>query len=233
MEEKEIKPIKGIVKALGEFQHECPAISKEKTAGSGNFKYKYGSLPMILETIKPHMKKAGLAFTQPIVSIDGKEFINTTLFDMKTGESIVSSLELPDIKFNGMNELQSKGSAITYLRRYSIMSILGIVTEEDDNDAQGKTEPKAKAQSRQNPATEEAPWLNPIVGGDTNPAWNEALKYLADGGKISDIKKKYKIGKANEDKLLNDSLNYDDLPFDREATQDPDKQSNMNFDNQG
>ena len=74
MDKKE-KPITGIVKALGDFQGECPAIKKEKTAGSGSFKYKYGSLPMILEVIRPHMKKAGLAFTQPIITREDEEFI--------------------------------------------------------------------------------------------------------------------------------------------------------------
>lgn len=240
MEPKKDTSVKGIVKALGEFQQACPAISKEKTAGTGNFKYKYGSLPMILEVIKPHMKKAGLAFTQPIITEGEKEFILTTIYDMKTGETLEGKMELPVIKFQGMNELQSKGSAITYLRRYGIMSILGIVTEEDDNDAQGKTEPKPKRATNQapaKPAAPELPWLNPTP----KETWMKAVKFLADGGAIGDIKKKYRIGKNNEEKLLNDALTFDDLPFDRNAADgsegvdipgNPEEQSNLNFDNQ-
>ncbi len=239
--EKETPKITGIVKALGLFQSECPAISKEKTAKGTKFSYKYGSLPHILETIKPHMKKAALAFTQPIVFWEGAEYIMTILFHTGTGEKIESKMLLPKIEFQGMNELQSKGSTITYLRRYGLMSILGLVTEEDDNDAQGKTEPAAKETTTKEPAQPAVPakpWLNPEVEGKANPLWNKALKYLADGGKIADIKKKYRIGKNLEERLLSDSLNYDDLPFDREqaeidATTNPDAQPNELFDQQG
>ena len=171
---------------------------------------------MILEVIRPHMKKAGLAFTQPIITREDKEFIVTTLYDTKTGESIESDMELKDIKFQGMNELQSKGSAITYLRRYGLMSILGLVTEEDDNDAQGKTEAKAKSGSKAKDNTPALPFLNP----EPKEKWNKALKFLADGGKIGDIKKKYKLSKVNEERLLNEAITFDDLPFDRETAED-------------
>jgi len=261
MDKKEETPkITGIVKALGEFQNLCPAIKKEKTAGSGKFTYKYGSLPHIIETIRPHMKKAGLAFTQPIEMLhNGGEAIRTILYDTKTGEKIESQMLLPEIKFQGMNELQSKGSAITYLRRYGLMSILGLVTEEDDNDAAGKTETKAKPAAKKNPETvtvlganiskaTPAPakkaWLNPEVDGKPNPNWNKALKYLADGGTIADIKAKYQIGKNNEERLLNEAITFDDLPFDRIATEEAEikstegggvkpGESNVLFDDQG
>jgi hypothetical protein len=244
MENKQDSPkITGIVKALGEFQSICPAIKKEKTAGTGKFQYKYGSLPHILEAIRPHMKKAELAFTQPIVTRDEKQFIVTTLFHTKTGESIESDMELPEIKFQGMNELQSKGSAITYLRRYGLMSILGLVTEEDDNDAAGKTEkpaakPPASKPAANEPTTKAAtlPYLNP----EPKEKWLQAVKYLADGGAIGEIKKKYRLSKVNEERLLSESLNFDDLPFDRQAADAADKadgaapdQPNLGFDSQG
>jgi len=223
MDKKEETPkITGIVKALGEFQNLCPAIKKEKTAGAGKFQYKYGSLPHILEVIRPHMKKAELAFTQPIVYREGGEYILTILYHTKTGEKIESKMPLPEIKFQGMNELQSKGSAITYLRRYGLMSILGLVTEEDDNDAQGKTEKKTSSQ-RSAPTTKaaEKPYLNP----EPKETWLKAVKFLADGGKIDDIKKKYLLGKNNEERLLNEALTFDDLPFDRQTAEESEIES--------
>jgi len=230
-----------------------------------------------MQTIKPHMAAAGLGFTQPIEMLaNGGEAIRTIVFHVEDEKTIESQIELPGIEFKGMNLIQSKGSIITYLRRYSLMSILGIVTDDDDTDAQGATTkpaantnqgaqaPNKAAQATQSPgpiqpAAPAKPWLNPLVNGAPNPLWNQALKYLADGGKISDIKTKYRIGKNVEEQLLNESLTFDDLPFDRadvedaeiastsgneldaaldtalkndvDPTIDVDTQANMNFDN--
>jgi len=213
-----------IYAALAYFQSIVPPIAKGDTAGTGNFKYKYGSLPDIMETIKPHMAAAGLGFTQPIeTDEDRREVIRTILFHVQDDRTIESTIVLPSIEFKGMNVVQSKGSVITYLRRYSLMSILGIVTDDDDNDAAGTTQPKGattnapKTGEKPAPTADSKPWLNPEVDGKPNPKWNEALKYLADGGTIEKVKTKYKIGKNNEERLLNDALAFDDLPFDRQA----------------
>lgn len=235
-ESKTDEKITGIVTALGIFQNEVPAISKSSEAGTGNFKYKYGSLPHIIEAIKPHMKKAGLVFTQPIVTREGVEYISTILYHTKTGEKIESKIALPQVEFKGMNIVQSKGAIITYMRRYALMSILGLVTDDDDNDAQGETATKQKSEPVNKAA--ELPWLNP----SPPEKWNAALKYLADGGKITEIKKKYRIGKNNEEKLLNEAMTFDDLPFERQSVEDAEilsteqgdatNQANIEFDNQ-
>lgn len=237
MEKKESVPVKGIVKALFEFQQSVPAIKKESKAGQGNFTYKYGSLPHIIEVIKPHLKKAGLCYSQPISYREGAQFIYTTLYDTKSGEKIESKMLLPDVEFKGMNVVQSGGAVITYVRRYALMSLLGLVSEDDDNDAQGSTKSKRESKSTEKSSTSDEapakPWLNPKVGGKVNPTWQEAVKYLADGGTIEKIKGKYRVGKANEEKLLAEALTFDDLPFDRQATEDPDSKSNTDFENQG
>lgn len=242
MENEKETPVKGIVKALADFQQACPSISKESKAGQGSFSYKYGSLPHIIETIKPHLKKAGLVFTQPISYREGAQFIYTTVYDVKTGEKIESKMLLPEIEFKGMNAVQSGGAVITYIRRYTLMSILGLVTDDDDTDAQGKTEQRGKGAkgSTEGAAPKEVkPYLNPKVDGNPNPKWNQAVKYLADGGTIEEIKKKYRVGKANEDRLLEQALTFDDLPFDRkdaEAGETPGAGGdgvNKDFDNQG
>jgi hypothetical protein len=235
-----MEKVVSIWSALADFQSKCPAIAKDSTAGQGSFKYKYGSLPMIIEVIKPHMKSAGLVYTQPIVLTEHGEAIRTILSHRDGGEVIQSETLLKEVEFRGMNEIQSKGSVITYLRRYALLSILGIVPEDDDNDAAGETSRKSapkskstnptnKAAKPQNSAPAEAttaksedskPWLNPKDGGKENPLWLKAVKYLADGGTMDEIKKKYRVGKANESKLQEQALTFDDLPFDRKAVEE-------------
>lgn len=241
-------PITGIVKALFEFQQACPAIKKDSTAKGTKYTYKYGSLPHVLEVIKPHMKKAGLTFAQSITWREGAEFIYTTLYHVGTGEKLESKMLLPNYEFGNMNAIQSKGSVITYFRRYALMALLGIVAEEDDNDAQG--EPKTKSGSSRSAAKGstkqgDKPWLNPKEGGKDNPIWLQAVKYLADGGTIEKVKSKYRISKANEEKILNDAMTFDDLPFDRQEAEQQEgdttglpqtaieKGANTDFDNQG
>ena len=129
--------MKHLFKALADFQQEVPVIHKA-TQGYG---YTYADLPKILEVINPLLKKHGLGFTQ---LINGTQ-IATCLFHIESAESIESKIDIPQgVILKGMNEFQVLGSAITYLRRYALSSMLGLVTDKD-TDASGeqvKQEPK-------------------------------------------------------------------------------------------
>lgn len=131
--------MKELLTALSAFQQECPTITKD-TEGYG---YKYASLPQIIEVINPLLAKHGLVFTQAFIKryIDMPQQLVTTLFHLESGESIESAIVIPTVSLKGMNDYQSLGSGITYLRRYALSSLLGIVTDED-NDAAGEQEKK-------------------------------------------------------------------------------------------
>ena len=129
--------MKHLFKSLAEFQQEVPTIHKA-TQGYG---YTYADLPKIFEVINPLLKKHGLGFTQ---LINGTELV-TIVFHVETGETIESKTAIPQgVQLKGQNDFQVLGSAITYLRRYALSSILGIVSDKD-TDAGGeqvKTEVK-------------------------------------------------------------------------------------------
>jgi hypothetical protein len=129
--------MKHLFKSLAEFQQEVPVIHKA-TQGYG---YSYSDLPKIFSVINPLLKKHGLGFTQ---LIDGTD-VKTMLFHIESGDSISSVTAIPqNVQLKGMNDFQVLGSAITYIRRYSLSAILGIVTDKD-TDAGGdqvKKEPK-------------------------------------------------------------------------------------------
>lgn len=123
-----------IYKALASFQQECPVIHKA-TKGYG---YTYSDLPTIFNIINPLLKKHGLGFTQLIQG----QAIQTVLFHYETGETIESLTGIPnDVTLKGMNEFQVLGSAVTYIRRYALSSMLGIVTDKD-TDAAGEQKSK-------------------------------------------------------------------------------------------
>ena len=119
-----------IKQAIAAFQQECPVILQ----GTKGFGYTYADLPTILSVINPLLAKHRLGFSQPLE--DDK--VKTIVFHIDTGEVIESSITIPQgVILKGMNDFQVLGSAISYLRRYSISSILGIVTDKD-TDASGQ-----------------------------------------------------------------------------------------------
>ena len=129
--------MKHLFKSLAQFQQEVPVIHKA-TQGYG---YSYSDLPKIFSVINPLLKKHGLGFTQLINEGD----VLTILFHVESGEQIQSSTTIPqNVQLKGMNDFQVLGSAITYIRRYAISAMLGLVTDKD-TDAGGeqvKHEPK-------------------------------------------------------------------------------------------
>ena len=134
--------MKNIYKALADFQQEVPVILKD-TSGYG---YKYADLPAIFEVINPLLKKNGLGFYQAVDVYDGRTdtvvhtfpVITTVIFHIESGEKISSDTPIPQgVSLKGMNDFQVLGSAITYIKRYALSSLLGLVTDKD-TDASGE-----------------------------------------------------------------------------------------------
>jgi hypothetical protein len=122
--------MKNLYKSLAGFQQEVPVILKD-TEG---YNYNYADLPAIIEIIKPILKKNGLGYYQ---AVEGNQ-VKTVVFHVESGEQITSSAEIPQgVSLGKMNDFQVLGSAITYLRRYSLSAMLGLVTDKD-NDAAGE-----------------------------------------------------------------------------------------------
>ncbi len=132
---------KEILKAIANFQQEVPVIHK----GTSGYGYTYADLPAIFETINPLLKKHGLGFYQAVTLISQDErfsnaqVIKTVVFHTESGETIESYTAIPqDVELAKMNKFQVLGSAITYIRRYALSSLLGLVTDKD-TDASGET----------------------------------------------------------------------------------------------
>lgn len=121
--------------ALIEMQADLPTVPKDST--NPHYNSKYAGLPTIWETIRPVLKKHGFAVIQNIVIAqrDGHLAMETQLV-YKNGVIQTSTTEMPMEK----STPQGYGSAVTYLRRYALGAMLGIVTDEDDdaNVAEGK-----------------------------------------------------------------------------------------------
>jgi len=159
--------MKNLFKAIAAFQQECPVILKD-TSGYG---YKYADLTQIDSVIKPLLSKHGLSYVQPLQD----NSIKTILFHIESGEQIESICTIPfdSVKyepvliettknnvtekktkfviagFEGMNTAQAYGSLITYFRRYTISSMLGLITDKDTDGTGVHQEPEQPKQPKQ------------------------------------------------------------------------------------
>jgi hypothetical protein len=124
-------------KRLWKAQQEMPVMQKE----AQGFKFKYTDLVVIIEQIRPILEKHKLGFLH-VTSFDkdtNSNVVTTEVFCEDTLESMASELMIPaGVKIAGMNEFQVMGSALTYFRRYHILIMLGILTEEDIDSLQPK-----------------------------------------------------------------------------------------------
>ena len=113
-----------------------------KSANNPHFKSKYADLTSVIEAIKPALAAHGLFFTQCPQTCDGGVTIETTLHH-ESGQSIaLGSLFMPANR----NDAQAYGSALTYARRYALVTAFGVPTEDDDGNAASK-EPPAKREA--------------------------------------------------------------------------------------
>lgn len=116
--------------ALAKAQSTFPAIPRDKevtvqTRTGGSYKFKYAPLDSILSAVRGPLADNGLAIAQ---LLDGDDLV--TMLMHKDGASLTGRWPLPQ---RDGGTVQDLGSAITYLRRYSIQAVLGIAAEEDDD----------------------------------------------------------------------------------------------------
>ncbi len=102
-----------------------------KTASNPHFKSKYADLTSVIDAIKPHLVKHDLFFIQRPRPSDGGVTIETSLHHVSGEELNLGILFVPANK----NDAQAYGSALSYARRYALVTAFGVPTEDDDGNA--------------------------------------------------------------------------------------------------
>lgn len=141
--------------ALSKFQEEVPEIKKNKNVNfqnkAGNTtSYNYAPLSEIEKTIKPGMAKHRLSKEWKFVNFldeNKREKIRVTCaITHVAGHKEENSMESFADDSGGKNRIQQDGSAIEYMKRYTLTGALGLTTAED-NDGKtandGKPDPQA------------------------------------------------------------------------------------------
>lgn len=130
--------MKDLYAAMAKAFPEIEGASKDKN--NPHFKSKYADLGAVVEAIKPALTKNGLFFVQQTHEQEGGVCVETVVCH-SSGESMpLGKLFVPASK----QDAQGYGSALTYARRYSLMTAFGVCPEDDDGNAASKPAPQEK-----------------------------------------------------------------------------------------
>lgn len=125
------------VKALGQFQQDCPIIEKTKAVlnkDGRTIRYKFAPIDSIVAQIKAPLDRAKLSYRWQ-TKTEGKSVTATCIVTHVLGHSESSDFAV-DIDQEGyMSGPQKAASALTFAKRYSLCNALGISTGDEDDDA--------------------------------------------------------------------------------------------------
>jgi len=119
--------------AIAKFRAECPPIKKTKQAHNS----KYAGLSETVEQIKPHLEACGLSYSWHTNQSGGAVSVTCKVTHVLGHSDETTLFSEPDTS-GSKNSIQSIGSAVSYLQRYTLASILGLAaTDEFDDDGAG------------------------------------------------------------------------------------------------
>jgi len=158
-----VKNKMNIYQKLFHLQQEIGSISKD--AKNPFYKSKYFDINSLIGQLKPLLAKHNLLLMQPIN--DNKVY--SVIHDLD-GSSVTSSMELPV----GL-DAQKMGSAVTYFRRYTLQSLLGLQAVDDDGNLASTTRPQKPALTK------------------SNPKFQGILEWVQKGGRVDKLLDRYTI----------------------------------------
>jgi len=124
-------------KAMADFKENPPIIDKDRKVGyttsKGKVEYFHASLYNVTQKISSELSKYGLSASWKTHQTD-KMVTVTCRISHKQGHSEETSLSAPADDSGSKNAIQAIGSTISYLERYTILSLTGLSTQNQDTD---------------------------------------------------------------------------------------------------
>lgn len=115
---------KAFQRALAEVRD----VVKNETANTGSYSYSYADLGSVLDAVKEACASHDLSISQVPMHVEGGMFaLTTVLYHAGGGTVTFDPIVMPMPR-----DAQALGSAISYCRRYALLSIFGISADDDD-----------------------------------------------------------------------------------------------------
>ena len=152
-------------RAMSNFQSNCPDIKKTKDGGkteSGVVAYKYAPLDNIVRQVKNLLMENGLSYMIKTEMPEGKVKVVCEVKHI-AGHSESTSVEMPlTTKTKIMSDPQQVAATLTFAKRYAFCNAFGILTGDEDNDAQGAG---GKETSKTQRPTDHKPTIEETIAG--------------------------------------------------------------------
>lgn len=183
--------IASLAAALVAAQAEIENASKN--AKNDHFRNRYADLAEVLNTVRPVFAKNGIAIIQS-PTLDGNVVSVETMLMHSSGEWISDSCSTPVSK----NDAQGIGSAITYMRRYSLAAFAGVAQEDDDGNGATGAGQKQAPKPRQQPAPQQPTGKKPM----TPELWPQVLAAIEAGKRTPEyIRNTYELTDEQDNEL--------------------------------
>lgn len=165
-----------LAKALAAAQAEIE--NAHKNASNPHFRSSYADLAEIINTARPVLTKHGLSVVQLPGYADGRVTVETILLH-ESGEWLSGVAEAPAQK----QDPQGVGSALTYLRRYSLAAVCCMAQEDDDGNA--AVQPRREDRERGNGGrSRTTPTTSPTTPtGSGGGSWDRVMPFGRGKGK--------------------------------------------------
>ena len=179
-------PSQPLIEALVSFHKTVPAIGKTANAQYG----KFADLETVLSTVTPHLIKNGLVVSQTFEPSEGLEPILVTRLLHVSGAEIVS--RLPMILGKSSNPLHSFGASCTYLKRYSLLALIGLTADMDMDGDFADEKPAAKPQAKKKPSIPGIPPEDEALDEDERELIRQIIEDMTPG-KREDLCKSFRF----------------------------------------
>lgn len=128
-----------IAPALLAAQKTIKGAKKDST--NPHLKNKYADLGSVFDACKDELNAQGIVIMQPMGTQGDRNTLRTLLLH-ESGQYFAAEALLPNIDQKGINAAQAMGSAISYMRRYQLSGLAGVLQTDDDGNAAKQPEPE-------------------------------------------------------------------------------------------
>ena len=152
---------KAYLSAMAIFRSKCPAMEKTKqvdyTSSKGRTIYYYTGLSEAVEALKGLMSECGLSHSWRTTQDERGISVRCVVTHVE-GHSEETSLTAPPDNTGNKNGIQAIASTVSYLERYTLFALLGLASQDMDNDANGNGKEAPKPEDDITKLLEQAFW---------------------------------------------------------------------------
>lgn len=129
---------KAFVVAMNDFKKNPPTILKNKHVHFGQTDYNHATLDHVCDAVTKGLSDHGISHRWT-VNQDAATIIVTCILTHELGHAEETTLQGPADTSGSKNPIQSIGSSVTYLQRYTLLAATGLAAANADTDGGGQT----------------------------------------------------------------------------------------------